>query len=115
MVKRMAKHVYDKIVVLQIYNEDIDGYEDVSGLPPLHAHINTAMFTIEKYKGKAMQDNVTLDFYFRYQPFLKALVKRPQLYRLIWDGDAYDLVGGDDYHMTHQEIILRGVIANGGR
>lgn len=111
----MAKHVYDKIVVLQHYDEDIDGYADVPDLPALHAHINPAYFSTEKNEGKAMQDDVTMDFYLRYFPLLKAVVKRPQLYRLMWEGDAYDLVGGDDYHLEHSEVRLRGVIANGGR
>ena len=114
-MKTMAKHVYDKIVTLQVYSEDIDGYTDVTGIPPLHAHVNSAMFTTEKYEGRAMPDDVTMDFYFRYQSFLKPIVKRPQLYRLLWDGDAYDVVGGDNFQMQNKEIRLRGVIANGGR
>jgi hypothetical protein len=39
----------------------------------------------------------------------------PQLYRLKYNGDYYDVVGGDDYQMEHKEICLRAVIINGGR
>lgn len=110
----MAKHIYDKPVVLQKYDEETDSYLP-ERLPTLHAHINTAYFTTEKYEGKAMQDDVAMDFYFRYFPALLDVVKKPQLYRLMWGDDAYDLVGGDDFQLQHKEIRLRGVIANGGR
>lgn len=111
----MEKHVYDKPVTMQEYDGDTEEYADIPDLPVLHAHINPAFFSTEKNEGKAMQNDVTMDFYLRYFPLLKAVVKRPQLYRLMWEGDAYDLIGGDDYHLTHNEVRLRGVIANGGR
>lgn len=111
----MAKHIYDKPVTLQHYDEATEEYIDVEGIPGLHAHINTAYFSTEKYAGKAMQDDAAMDFYFRYFPLLLEVVKKPQLYRIVWGEDAYDIVGGDDYQMSHSEIRLRGVIVNGGR
>lgn len=111
----MEKHVYDKPVTMQEYDGDTEEYADIPELPTLHAHINPAFFSTEKNEGKAMQNDVTMDFYLRYFPMLKNVVKRPQLYRLVWEGDAYDLIGGDDYHLKHNEVRLRGVIANGGR
>ena len=111
----MAEHIYDKIVVLQKYDEDIDGYANVSGIPSLHAHINPAGFSTEKYEGKAMQDDVPFDFFLRYNSTLAAIVLRPQLYRILWNGEAFDITGADDYQLQHKEIRLRGVIANGGR
>lgn len=112
---KAIKHIYDKPVILYCHNEDIDDYEPVPELPTLHAHINTAWFVTEKYEGKAEQYNTTLNVYFRYSSTMLYVALHPQLYRLKYNGDYYDVVGGDDYQMEHKEICLRAVIINGGR
>lgn len=111
----MAEHIYDKIVTLYRYDEDSDDYAPVPDLPELHAHVNPAYFATEKYEGKAMQDNVAFDFFLRWSKRLSAIVLRPQIYRLMWNGDAFDIIGADDFQLKHKEIRCRGVIANGGR
>lgn len=112
---KTSKHIFDKPVTLYCYDEDIDDYAPVEGIPTLHAHINTAYLVTEKYEGKAEQYNMPINVYFRYSSTMLYVALHPQLYRLKYNGDYYDVIGGDDYQMQHREVMLRAVIINGGR
>ena len=94
--------VYDRPVVLQKIDEDTEVWTDVI---KLHAYINKTKQSAYLGAG-ATQAKSTLTFEFRYNPILKEISTKSQLYRLIYDGNTYRILDYDDFQQRHLTVKL---------
>lgn len=97
----------DRLITIQIRDEESETWKPWK---KLLASINMAgtqnKFGIsEEYRAGSEKLVSTLVFEVRYQPSLEAL-RDGSLYRIVYRGNAYNIVGYDDYFEQHQSIKL---------
>lgn len=63
----------------------------------------------ESFAAGAEQFHRRLAFTFPYVIAWRDIVRNPQLYRLVYDGVTYNIIGDDDYMEQHRELTLVGV------
>lgn len=97
---------YDKPISIQRINEDTEDWEDVY---KLHAYINKASQNNEYQNAGAIQDKVAKTFEVRYFKALKDIEFNTQLYRIIYDGNPYNITDYDDFKEEHITVKLLGV------
>ena len=97
---------YDKPISIQRINESTELWEDVY---KLHACINKASQNNEYQNAGAIQDKVAKTFEVRYFKALKDIEFNTQLYRIIYDGNAYNIMDYDDFKEEHITVKLLGV------
>lgn len=97
---------YDKPISIQRINEATEEWEDVF---KLHAYINKASQNNEYQNAGAIQDKVAKTFEVRYFKALKDIEFNTQLYRIIYDGNAYNITDYDDFKEAHITVKLLGV------
>ena len=95
---------FDRPITIQIQDEATEQWTD---LWKLHARVNKATGQ-EKVDGGANQAKATMTFEVRYFTALKQLFLNTQLYRIIYEGNAFDIVDYDDYMETHRTVKLKG-------
>lgn len=99
--------VYDKIIKIQKFNEEVEEWEDL--FPLLHANINKHK-SDDKYLGsKAIQDKISFVFRVRYFKAIEEIFANLQIYRIVYNGINYEIVDYDDYKLKHQSVKLLGV------
>lgn len=89
---------------LNVSTEDWEPYLEL-----VHARINKNAKDNEFLSSGAIQSKRELAFEVRYCPPMKAIGKNTQLYRVVYDGDTYDIKDYDDYQERHQTVKLLGV------
>lgn len=97
---------YDKPISIQRINEATEKWEDVYNL---HAYINKASKNNEYQNAGAIQDKVAKTFEVRYFKALKEIEFNTQLYRIIYDGNPYNITDYDDFREEHKTVKLLGV------
>ena len=98
--------VYDKLISIQRINEDTELWEDVYNL---HASVNKAKANNEYLNAGAIQDKVAKTFEVRYFKALKDIEFNTQLYRIIYEGNPYNITDYDDFKEEHITVKLLGV------
>ena len=97
---------HDKPLSIHIINEATEEWEDVY---KLHAYINKASKNNEYPNAGAIQDKVAKTFEVRYFKALKDIEFNTQLYRIIYDGNTYNITDYDDFREEHKTVKLLGV------
>lgn len=98
--------VFDKLISIQRINEATELWEDVY---KLHAYINKASKNNEYQNAGAIQDKVAKTFEVRYFNELKDIEFNTQLYRIVYDGNTYNITDYDDFKEEHITVKLLGV------
>ncbi|TFI13725.1 hypothetical protein E4P35_11020 [Thiopseudomonas sp. 4R-3cl] len=82
----------------------------VEYMPLVHAGINKNVRRTgyEVLSGGAIQIKRSLIFEVRYSPPVREIAHNTQLYRIIYDGEAYDVIDYDDFEERHQTVKLVG-------
>lgn len=88
-------------------NEETEEWEEY--LPLLHAKINKKSEGSEYLTAGAIQAKVSKVFEIRYCAPLKEIDGNTQLYRIIYDGTAYNITDYDDFQERHKSVKLLGV------
>ena len=97
---------FAKPISLQRTNDATEKWEDVY---KLHAYINKASKNNEYQNAGAIQDKVAKIFEVRYFKALKDIEFNTQLYRIIYDGNPYNITDYDDFREEHKTVKLLGV------
>lgn len=110
----MSRYVYDKPIELFEMNEESETYQPWADCPKLHAHINRNVNRSAEYQAaQTTQHSPEIAFVVRYVRILRKVAALPQLYRIKYDGEFYDIIDADDYMMKHRELKLVGVSVHG--
>lgn len=96
--------VFDKPITIQTISEETETWTDKWSL---HASINKTGGGEETTSGSS-RSTATLTFEVRYFKDLKQIFLRNELFRLIYDGDIYNIVDYDDYMESHKTVKLVG-------
>ena len=96
--------VYDKPIMLQKQDEETELWENVQHL---HASVNKAGGT-ENFAARADQFHARLQFKLRYYPGFEQVRSAPQLWRIIYNGEQYEIIDYDDYLERHRVVRLIG-------
>lgn len=82
----------------------------VEYLPIVHARINknTKRIGYEVLSAGAIQIKRSLIFEVRYSNEIKEIAHNTQMYRIIYDGQPYDIVDYDDFNERHLTVRLAG-------
>ena len=96
--------VYDKPVDLQKQNEDTELWETVQHL---HASVNKAGGS-ESFAAGADQFPARLRFKLRYYPGMEAIRSAPELWRILYNGEQYQVIDYDDYMERHRQVRIVG-------
>ena len=103
--------VFDKPIVIQKWNEDIEDWENLFD-KPLHARINKSSGS-EYLNAGAIQSKSNKVFEVRYIPDLEPIDSDRGSYRILYRGREYNITDYDDYLEKHQTVKLLGVSAYG--
>lgn len=101
---------YLRPVRIEKRNEETEQWETY--MEPVHAKINknTRKTGYETLDAGAIQFKRTLTFEVRYSKPIQEIAFNTQMYRIIYQGQPYDIVDYDDYMERHISVKLTGVI-----
>lgn len=99
--------IYKRPIAIEKLNLETEKWEDY--LPLVHSNVNKSKGDSEYLNAGALQNKSEKVFKVRYNPMLKAIDGNTQLFRIIFDGQIYNIVGYDDFEERHQEVRLLGV------
>lgn len=82
----------------------------VEYLPVVHAKVNKNIRRTgyEVLSAGGIQIKRSLIFEVRYSPQIKEIAHNTQMFRVIYDGQPYDIVDYDDFEERHQFVKLAG-------
>lgn len=92
----------DKLVTIQIRDEETEKWRDWK---KVLASVNWVSGS-EGYQNGSEGIRNRLQFSVRYQPFLDSVAFEPGLYRLIYHGKSFNIVGHDDYFEQHNTVRI---------
>ena len=95
--------VYDRPVIIQKQNEQTELWEDVFNV---HARINKASNDNTYLGSGASQSKRSFTFEVRYFKDLEALSRDRQLYRLVYQGEPFNIEDYDDYMLQHKTVKI---------
>lgn len=95
--------IFDKPIIIQKMNET----EEWADTWKLHASVNKTNGG-EEFTSGATRSTASLTFEVRYFKALKDISLSNELYRLIYDGNIYNIVDYDDYMELHKTVKLVG-------
>lgn len=97
--------IYKKPVQIQKLNLETDTWEDKY---TVHANVNTSKRQIrgEFQQAGSVNARRSLSFWMRYSRQLEDINLNTQIYRILYRGNAYNIVEYDDYMEMHKEIRL---------
>lgn len=96
--------VFDKSIIIQKINDNEIWIDFVS----LHASINKTKQS-EYLNAGAIQNKRTLTFTVRYSSILEDIAYNTQKYRIVYQGNVFDINDYDDFQLLHKTIKLVGV------
>lgn len=96
----------DKPITIQSFDELTEDWTDIMHL---HASINKTRTGSEFYNGGAVHGKATLTFEVRYSATLAQIEYNSEIYRIIYDDQAFNIIDYDDYRRQHRKIRLVGV------
>jgi len=99
-----ARIVFDKPIDLQQQNEDTELWETAQHL---HASVNKAGGQ-ENFAARADQFHARLQFKVKYFPGIEAVRSAPTLWRILYNGELYQVIDYDDYQEQHRIVRIVG-------
>ena len=95
---------------VKIEKRDEETEQWVEYLPLVHARANKNVRRTgyEALSGGAIQIKRSLVFEVRYSQPIKEIAHNTQLYRIIYDGQPYDIIDYDDFEELHRTVKLVG-------
>lgn len=96
--------VFDKPITLQKQNEETELWEDAQNL---HASVNKSGGT-ESFAASADQFHARLTFKLRYFSGLEQVRDAPQLWRILYFGEQYQIIDYDDYLERRRIVRIVG-------
>lgn len=100
------RRVYDKPIIIQQIDEDT---EEWKLLYTLHASVNKSKQGDEYLSAGAIQSKQKLTFEVRYFKEIEAIELNTQKYRILFNGNIYDIYDYDDFQYRHKTVRLLGV------
>ena len=97
--------VFDRPIIMQKLNEDTESWEDYLFL---HCRLNKSS-SKEYLNVGAIQSTSSLIFEVRYCPLLKDVYLNTQFYRIVYDGNNYNITDYDDFQFKHKTVKFLGV------
>lgn len=98
--------VYDKMISIQRINEVTESWENLYNI---HAYINKPKSNNEYLQAGAIREARSLTFEVRYFSDLESIASNTQLYRIVYQGVAFNIKDYDDFMMKHKTVRLLGV------
>lgn len=95
---------FDKPITIQRIDEYTEKWSD---LWSLHAEVNKAKAS--EYNGAANETKRTLTFTVRFAKPLEVIAYNMGLYRIMFDGVAFNINDYDDFMLEHKTIRLTAV------
>lgn len=99
-----ARTVFDKPIDLQKQDEETELWETVQHL---HAEVNKAGGQ-ENFAARADQFHAKLQFKLQYFPGIESVRNAPQLWRILYKGELYQVIDYDDYQERHRIVRIVG-------
>ena len=99
-------NTYDRPIIIQKQNKTTELWED---LFKVHAKINKASNDNAYLGSGASQSKRSLAFQIRYFNGLEALDFERQYYRILYQGEPYNIEDYDDYMLKHRDVKILGV------
>ena len=107
--------VYNKIIVIQKLNEDLETWEDFylteeakeKKKPGIHARINKASGK-EYFNARVDITNNTFNFYIRWCKELENIVFNTASYRIVYLNRIFDVKNADNYMLNNNELTIVG-------
>lgn len=96
--------VYDKPIMLQKQDETTELWTDMQHL---HASVNKAGGS-ENFAAGADQFPARLLFKVRYYQGIEAVRSEPTLWRIVYNGEQYQVIDYDDYMEQHRVVRVVG-------
>lgn len=100
----MAK-VYNRPITIQRINSDTELWEDVY---QVHASVNKAQDDNEYLRVGAIRQKRRIVFEIRYFSDLEAISFNTQYYRVVFEGNVFNITSYDDYLLRHKTVKLLG-------
>lgn len=98
--------VFDRHIVIQKIDNKTEKWSD---LYKLHAHINKNRIDNKYLSAGSIQSKANLVFTVRYFKELENIFTATQLYRILYNNIAYEIVDYDDYLFKHKTVKFLGV------
>lgn len=99
--------IYKRPIKIQKLNLETEVLEDYLTL--VHANVNKPRPGKEYHDAGSVRSTRQLNFDVRYNPMIKEISRDVELYRIVYDDQAYNIVDYDDYMEKHQNVRLLGV------
>lgn len=99
-----ARTVFDKPIDIQKQDEDSELWGTVQHL---HAEVNKAGGT-ENFAARADQFHARLQFKVKYFPGIEQIRDAPTLFRILYNGEQYQVIDYDDYRERHRIVRIVG-------
>lgn len=99
-------NTYDRPITIQVQNKKTELWED---LFKVHAKINKASNDNAYLGSGASQSKRSLTFQIRYFSGLEAVDLNRQYYRILYQGEPYNIEDYDDYMLKHKDVKILGV------
>lgn len=95
---------------IKIEKRDEESEQWTEYLPVVHARINknTRRTGYETFSAGAIQIKRSLIFEVRYSKEIREIAHNTQMYRIIYDGQPYDIIDYDDFEERHRTVKLAG-------
>lgn len=92
-------------LTIQVIDKDTEEWSDHL---QLHAQQVNKTGGGENFNAGAEQYHPRLTFRLRWQPPLAAIENNTQLYRIVYEGQTYNILDYDDYMRKHETVNLVG-------
>lgn len=107
--------VYNKIIVIQKLNSDLETWEDFyltekaekDKNPAIHARVNKASGK-EYFNARVDITNNTFNFYIRWCKKLQDIIFDTASYRVIYLNRIFDIKNVDNYMLNNNELTIVG-------
>ena len=96
---------FNKVITIEKLDVETERWSD---LLTLRARVNKAKGS-EYFSSGAEQSSADLVFDIRYYPVLEDIYLNTQSYRIIFNGNRYNILDYDDYMLQHKSIRLSAV------
>lgn len=99
-------NTYDRPIIIQKQNKKTELWED---LYKVHAKINKASNDNAYLGSGASQSKRSVTFQIRYFDGLEDMDLNRQFYRILYQGEPYNIEDYDDYMFKHMNVKILGV------
>lgn len=99
-------NTYDRPIIIQKQNKKTELWED---LYKVHAEINKASNDNAYLGSGASQSKRSVTFRIRYFNGLEDMDLNGQYYRILYQGEPYNIEDYDDYMFKHMNVKILGV------